>query len=256
MYRPYISLSMAMLMSSLITPTYAAIIQVTFTGNVTQVSDLTGNIFGVAAPLVGDSVTGTFTYESNSSPSDQDSSSQIGDYYNTGINWVDSIIYANGVSYTVGPYDGPYGFNSIDNDFSYNENESVYGTDPPVDYYDIGDVESYYQIDSQNILYQFNNSLYFSINEYIDEFITADSLPLGPLTWSDNDESDYGAGRYAFLDNVYNFNTSQRLRLENASFEFSVNTMNIAPIPILPPIWLFGSGMLGLVGIARRKKAV
>jgi hypothetical protein len=27
------------------------------------------------------------------------------------------------------------------------------------------------------------------------------------------------------------------------------------PVPIPPALWLFGSGLLGLVGIARRKKA-
>jgi len=28
-----------------------------------------------------------------------------------------------------------------------------------------------------------------------------------------------------------------------------------SPVPIPPAVWLFGSGLLGLVGIARRKKA-
>lgn len=32
--------------------------------------------------------------------------------------------------------------------------------------------------------------------------------------------------------------------------------MHIAPIPIPPAVWLFTSGLLGLAGIARRKKNV
>jgi len=32
-------------------------------------------------------------------------------------------------------------------------------------------------------------------------------------------------------------------------------TSIVAPIPIPPVIWLFGSGLIGLIGIARRKKA-
>jgi hypothetical protein len=32
-------------------------------------------------------------------------------------------------------------------------------------------------------------------------------------------------------------------------------TMSVSPIPIPAAVWLFGSGLLGLVGIARRKKA-
>jgi hypothetical protein len=29
----------------------------------------------------------------------------------------------------------------------------------------------------------------------------------------------------------------------------------VTPVPIPPALWLFGSGLLGLVGIAKRKKA-
>lgn len=32
-------------------------------------------------------------------------------------------------------------------------------------------------------------------------------------------------------------------------------TYSLAPVPVPPAIWLFGSGLLGLVGVARRKKA-
>ena len=39
--------------------------------------------------------------------------------------------------------------------------------------------------------------------------------------------------------------------------QFFINGLNLAPtqVPIPPAFWLFGSGLLGLIGIARRKKA-
>jgi hypothetical protein len=45
--------------------------------------------------------------------------------------------------------------------------------------------------------------------------------------------------------------------LDGSGGRLSGNTLavDLAPIPIPAAIWLFGSGLLGLVGIARRKKA-
>jgi hypothetical protein len=42
--------------------------------------------------------------------------------------------------------------------------------------------------------------------------------------------------------------------LTNGSFTDTV-TVNVSAVPIPAAAWLFGSGLLGLVGIARRKKA-
>jgi hypothetical protein len=35
---------------------------------------------------------------------------------------------------------------------------------------------------------------------------------------------------------------------------FDISTITIASVPIPTTIWLFGSGLMGLVGMARRKK--
>jgi len=40
-----------------------------------------------------------------------------------------------------------------------------------------------------------------------------------------------------------------------AGLSFSVDSISVSAVPIPPAVWLFGSGMLGLVGMARRKKA-
>ena len=36
---------------------------------------------------------------------------------------------------------------------------------------------------------------------------------------------------------------------------FYIRTADAAVIPVPAAVWLFGSGLLGLIGIARRKKA-
>jgi len=37
--------------------------------------------------------------------------------------------------------------------------------------------------------------------------------------------------------------------------QFRADTVNISTVPVPAAVWLFGSGLLGLIGIARRKKA-
>jgi hypothetical protein len=39
------------------------------------------------------------------------------------------------------------------------------------------------------------------------------------------------------------------------SIFYSIDTLELRAMPIPPALWLFGSGLLGLVGMARRKKA-
>ena len=40
-----------------------------------------------------------------------------------------------------------------------------------------------------------------------------------------------------------------------ANLDSTIDNITLSSIPIPPTIWLFGSGLLGLVGISRRKKA-
>ena len=42
----------------------------------------------------------------------------------------------------------------------------------------------------------------------------------------------------------------------NANFDITDLTItSVTPVPVPAAVWLFGSGLLGLVGVARRKKA-
>jgi hypothetical protein len=36
---------------------------------------------------------------------------------------------------------------------------------------------------------------------------------------------------------------------------FTIGVTQVQPVPVPAAVWLFGSGLLGLVGVARRKKA-
>ena len=54
-----------------------------------------------------------------------------------------------------------------------------------------------------------------------------------------------------------NFLDIDLLRIETPSIDvFSIDNLVVTAVPVPPALWLFGSGLLGLVGIARRKKTV
>jgi hypothetical protein len=57
---------------------------------------------------------------------------------------------------------------------------------------------------------------------------------------------------------TYQFTTPQSLTqlfTTSSSVTSTSFSGNITPVPVPAAVWLFGSGLLGLVGIARRKKA-
>ena len=67
--------------------------------------------------------------------------------------------------------------------------------------------------------------------------------------------SEYWSGTEYDANNVYGFtfdngNVSNRNKL-NSKLSWAVHSGNVVPIPA--SVWLFGSGLLGLIGIARRK---
>ena len=66
-----------------------------------------------------------------------------------------------------------------------------------------------------------------------------------------NDDSIFGlpidATFFGFVSGVQN--GGQAIDLLNTA------TSTVAPVPISPALWLFGSGIIGLIGVARRKKS-
>ena len=51
------------------------------------------------------------------------------------------------------------------------------------------------------------------------------------------------------------FDKAQWVADKNNAFTWAVHDGNVGAVPIPPSVWLFGSGLIGLVGIARRKAA-
>jgi len=57
---------------------------------------------------------------------------------------------------------------------------------------------------------------------------------------------------------VFNFSSGkQSFTTKNTTvfYAWAVHDGNVSAVPVPAAVWLFGSGLLGLVGIARRKKA-
>jgi len=46
-----------------------------------------------------------------------------------------------------------------------------------------------------------------------------------------------------------------RVELDNAAYSLDNIQLDMNPVPVPAAVWLFGSGLFGLIGIARRKKA-
>ncbi len=72
---------------------------------------------------------------------------------------------------------------------------------------------------------------------------------------------EYGTTTGIRVINVWDVNTDGSLTavgvpgMENGPFPGFNAAFDVTPVPVPAAVWLFGSGLLGLVGIARRRKA-
>jgi hypothetical protein len=86
----------------------------------------------------------------------------------------------------------------------------------------------------------------------------ATGLIIGPAAVANS--SINGATHQPYIDGTATFNlalagvTSDTV-ISNVSFSFGTNEETRIGIPIPAAVWLFGSGLLGLIGIARRRQA-
>jgi len=53
----------------------------------------------------------------------------------------------------------------------------------------------------------------------------------------------------------FNSGTQSHISKGTGKFAWAVQSGNVGAVPIPAAVWLFGSGLLGLIGVARRKKA-
>ena len=59
-----------------------------------------------------------------------------------------------------------------------------------------------------------------------------------------------------FIDNYLYNSTTMTVRMPGAGGVLSDNvSIGVSTVPVPAAVWLFGSGLLGLIGVARRKKA-
>jgi hypothetical protein len=74
------------------------------------------------------------------------------------------------------------------------------------------------------------------------------------LTADVNTNSNYPtSSAYAYVDPYIQIDPTFQLAHPEYSLAFSANVTNASPVPVPAAAWLFGSGLLGLIGVARRK---
>jgi len=85
------------------------------------------------------------------------------------------------------------------------------------------------------------------------------SNPVSSLFPSLQPDGSYWSGTAESLDNAWflSFSTGESLFGSKTSIGYSwaVHAGNVSPVPIPAAVWLFGSGLIGLISMARRKKA-
>ena len=71
--------------------------------------------------------------------------------------------------------------------------------------------------------------------------------------WSSTDNYPYLTG-YIWSFNMSNGNQTGNAKT-NTHYAWAVHDGDVSAVPVPAAVWLFGSGLLGLIGLARRKKS-
>ena len=168
----------------------------------------------------------------------------------TTMNWADANTWAAGL--TVGGVDGWRLANTVDVG-----NDGVTSTSPynGVDYgYNITT-----HSELSNMFYNVlgNTAYYDTSGAYQAGYGLSNTGPFSNL------QSDYGywsATEYVpNTDRAWSFNMDEGSQdVHNKTYNlyvWAVQSGDVSAVPVPAAVWLFGSGLIGLVGIARRKKA-
>jgi hypothetical protein len=199
----------------------AAVVTWTFSGTITSNGGSTiGTVPGIN---VGDAVTGTAVYNTNASPIDLSWGATL---YELTMSTDVLIIEVNGLTFSSTP--GDYLSAVVSNDGTiageYGDRVTVsYQTDNSWVHVNIQDEVAPYDLITDQ-----------SLPTYLD-FTKANEMP----GWDGN----YGAIQIGFTEGD----------IQLASF--SIDSFETSAVPIPPAIWLFGSGLVGLFGIAKRGKS-
>ena len=212
------SLSSLLLISNV---TQAAIVTWTFTGTI----DALGGVNSEPVPgiNIGDAVTGTVIYDTNTTP--EPDTSEYTEYELTPTGGLFTI-EVSGLTFTHS--------SAIEG--------SILGAGVRNDRSGRGDSVS---IQSENTIEV--NRLEIFIKDLISPFdlLSDESLP----TYLDLSKAE-GGGNYGHIQTQGYLGTAP---FQSATF--SVDTLSTSVVPVPTALWLFGSGLIGLVGLARRKPA-
>ena len=75
------------------------------------------------------------------------------------------------------------------------------------------------------------------------------------LTVDGNDIQTIGFGWTGITSVIMSVNDASGCIIDTCRHNALIDNVQLSSVPIPPAIWLFGSGLLGLIGISRRKKA-
>lgn len=230
---------------------HAVILEGTFSGTVYDSYDVDiydgTTYFGGATTggQNGQTLTGTFTIDTDLMPPDSCADPSFGCYSNqtSSIDFLQMSMTLSGQTFTTKATT------------SY---EDVYTQDYGYDYYHVGEYSYQQGFDSTGTIYDYQNFVgWINFYEYVDDVIQGDS-PIQTFNWNDNDSSDYGYGYYFFTYYTQDFNTNTITSYDNAEGHFYLNSMTLqvraSSVPEPGPLALLAVGLVGL-GVARKRHA-
>ena len=205
------------------TATNAAVVTWTFSGTINFNGNAASGLGAVPGINVNDTITGTAIYNTNASPTDLVWGATL---YDLTMPTDILIVEVNGLTFS-----------------------SMAGGNLDAVVHNDGDFDGNYG-DRVTVINQTNDTLvHVNIKDEVAPYdlISDQSLPTY-LDFTKADEMDGWDGNHGSIQIGF---TEGNIQLAS----FSIDSFSTSVVPIPAAVWLFGSGLIGLVGVARHKKA-